>query len=138
MKKKLKVWDKEQNKFLDINWQNEDDRFTTGKANINVTSEGEIYFTISNKTDEDGWPYEVDANILQYTGITDKDGKELCEGDIYHQGDPNIRYVVVWNDTGLMGKQIGSNSYAGLSYWKDKIELLGNSYENPELMKQTK
>lgn len=79
--------------------------------------------------------YEVfTESVGQYTGLKDKNRVEIYEGDIYHIGDKNIRYVVVWNDTRLIGKQLGSNSYAGLSYWQDKIEIIGNIYENPELL----
>ncbi|BDR81041.1 YopX family protein [Clostridium tetani] len=76
----------------------------------------------------------LESVVMQYTGLKDKTGKEIYDGDIYHMGDKNIRYVVVWNDTRLIGKQLGSNSYAGLSYWQDKIEIIGNIYENPELL----
>jgi len=69
----------------------------------------------------------------QFTGLTDKNNKEVFEGDVYHQGDMNIKYVVVWHDTGFKGKQIGSSSFAGLEYWKDRIEIIGNIYETPEL-----
>lgn len=72
--------------------------------------------------------------VGQYTGLKDKKGKEIYEGDIYHMGDKNIKYVVVWNDTGLTGKQLGSSSYAGLSYWQNNIEIIGNIYDNPELL----
>jgi uncharacterized phage protein (TIGR01671 family) len=75
-----------------------------------------------------------DFEVMQYTGMKDRNGKEIYEGDIYHQGDKNILYVVEWLDTGLMGKQKGTNSYAGLSYWKDKIEVVGNIWDNPELL----
>jgi hypothetical protein len=71
-----------------------------------------------------------------FTGIYDKKGNPIYEGDIYHQGDKNIKYVVVWHDSGLIGKQCGSSSYAGLEYWKDKIEVIGNIYENADLIKK--
>ncbi|MCM3704028.1 YopX family protein [Paenibacillus macerans] len=78
---------------------------------------------------------EVDPETVgQYTGLPDRNGKEIYEGDIYHQGDRNIRYVVVWRDTGLIGKQIGTRSYAGLQHWKDRIEVIGNRWDNPELL----
>jgi hypothetical protein len=82
-----------------------------------------------------GYYEEYDMEIMQYAGIKDKKGTEIYEGDIYHQGDENIRYIVVWNDTGLIGKQIGSSSYAGLQHWRSKIQVIGNIYENPELLK---
>ncbi|GJM84246.1 phage protein [Paenibacillus sp. HMSSN-139] len=80
-------------------------------------------------------PYNVDPDTVgQYTGLQDCNGKDIYEGDIYHQGDKNIRYVVVWADTGLIGKQLGTSSYAGLRHWRDRIEVIGNRYSNPELL----
>jgi uncharacterized phage protein (TIGR01671 family) len=92
-----------------------------------------------------GWPcfVEIDASfvpldwpLVQYTGLKDMDGKEIYEGDIYHMGDPKIIYVVVWHDTGLIGRQEGTkSSYAGITHWQDKINIIGNIYKNPELLK---
>lgn len=54
-----------------------------------------------------------------------KNGLKLFEGDIYHHGDPNITYTVVWHDNTLEGKQNGSSSYADLL---ERIK--NNNYEN--------
>ena len=75
-----------------------------------------------------------EVELMQYTELTDKNGKEIYEGDIYHVGDKNIRYLVVWFDSGFEGKQLRSTSYAGLESWAKDIEILGNIYENPELL----
>lgn len=83
--------------------------------------------------------YQVEVlhdTVGQYTGLKDKNGKEIYEGDIYHMGDKNIKYVVTWHDTGLIGKQLGSSSYAGLTHWRNKIEIIGNIYDNPELLER--
>ena len=69
------------------------------------------------------------GTLSQYTGLHDKNGKEIYEGDIYHMGDKKITYTVVWHDSGLIGKQNGSSSYAGLEHWMYKIEVIGNIYE---------
>lgn len=87
-----------------------------------------VYTIITHKEQEEG-----DA-FMQYTGLKDKNGREIYEGDIYHQGDPNITYTVVWHDTGLIGKQNGSSSYAGLGYWQDRIEVIGNVFEHTHLI----
>lgn len=76
----------------------------------------------------------IPETVGQYTGLKDKNGNRIFEGDIFNLGDKNIRYVVVWHDTGLMGKQIRSSSYVGLRHWQDRIEIMGNSFDNPELL----
>lgn len=72
--------------------------------------------------------------VMQYTGLKDRDGVKIYEGDIYTMGDRNILYQVVYRDTGFIGKQLRSSSYAGLSHWHKKIEIIGNIYENPNLI----
>lgn len=67
--------------------------------------------------------------IQQYTGLKGKNGKEVYEGDIFHLGNPNITYAVVYFDTAFRGKQKASSSYVGLEGWKDCIEVIGKVYE---------
>ena len=66
-------------------------------------------------------------SVAQFTGIYDKNDKELYLNDIYTMGDKNIKYKVVWHDSGFIGKQIGNSSYAGLEHWKDIIEIIDNN-----------
>nr|DAY20503.1 MAG TPA: YopX protein [Caudoviricetes sp.] len=75
-----------------------------------------------------------DFNLMQYTGLKDKNNKEIYEGDIFHIGSKKILYVVEWIDCGLKGKQIRNGSWIGLDFWKKDIEIVGNIYENPELL----
>ena len=79
--------------------------------------------------------HTIDVNTLgQYTGLHDKNGTEIYEGDIVTNGDENIRYVVEWKDTGLKARQTGNKSYIGLDAYKDTLEVIGNIYDNPELL----
>lgn len=67
----------------------------------------------------------------RFTGI-EANGVKLFEGDIFHLGDPNIKYVVEWLDCGLKGRQIGSKSTVGLEHWKDRIKIISNVFERAE------
>ena len=79
-----------------------------------------------------------DIELMEWTGLHDKNGKEIYEGDIFHIGSEKILYVVEWIDCGLKGRQIRNKSWIGLDYWKDDIEVIGNIYENTELIKEVK
>ena len=74
------------------------------------------------------------SELMEWTGLYDKNGEEIYEGDIFHIGSKKILYVVEWIDCGLKGRQIKNISWIGLDYWKDDIEVIGNIYENPELL----
>jgi len=70
--------------------------------------------------------------IGQFTGLEDKNGIEIYEGDTFHMGNPNISYTVIWRDCGLLGRQNRLASYVGLDYWKNDIVITGNIHQNPE------
>jgi uncharacterized phage protein (TIGR01671 family) len=90
---------------------------------------------------------------MQYTGLKDKNGKEIYEGDIlrynYHQDEKNdiadIDFLgeVVY-DTGKIstGWENDEINYVGFLLKGGEpfpsvadIEVIGNIYENPELLK---
>ena len=85
-----------------------------------IASDGTLYYGNTE------WPEGI---VEMCTGLCDKNGVEVYEGDIYHHRDKTIKYVVEWHDTGLMGKQMGASSWAGLIYFKDETEVIGNIHE---------
>lgn len=78
----------------------------------------------------------LEDTIGQFTGVKDKNGKEICEGDVATAGDKNIKYIVEWLDTGLKARQYNNKSYIGLEYWQDTLEVIGNVHENLELLEE--
>lgn len=102
--------------------------------------------------------YEMDESIIQtvahrvipetvgqYTGLTDKNGAKIFEGDIC-RNNHNI-YLIVWNMHGWQCKKIGSDFSLtlGCSFplwqWDNckengyrTLEVIGNIHDNPELL----
>ncbi len=80
--------------------------------------------------------------LLQYTGLKDKNDKEIYEGDILFFRDENTKYVVVWQDTAFIIKSIEIRKYSEKMYWIDDVEIcceiVGNIYENKNLLEENK
>lgn len=85
-----------------------------------------------------------DLTLLEYTGLKDKNGDEICESDIVNHfktpdghliGDDegNHFYRIVWSGSGLT--LCGINSDIPVSFlldkqWGECLEITGNIYEN--------
>lgn len=88
-----------------------------------------------------GFHKEVDSNtICQCTGLKDKNGRVIWENDIVmtvYDGNEHI-YQVVWDESELDFKATnGKENYkSNFEYLPccDEIEILGNCFDNPELL----
>lgn len=75
-----------------------------------------------------------DIVLMQCTGLKDKNGKFIYEGDIIKDLIvPEYPYIVKWFKGEFKLKSIVSNSY--LEFDTIQQEVIGNIYENPELLK---
>lgn len=73
-----------------------------------------------------------DVKLMQYTGLKDKNGKEIYEGDIVRlPEDEDYKYYSIIYSKNRLGFTLSNGCGFGLSYG---IEVVGNIYENPELL----
>ena len=72
------------------------------------------------------------VELMQYTGLHDKNGKEIYEGDIVKCVDGN-NATVSYHTSAAEFEPFGSGDYAE---WGNGVEIIGNIYETPELVKK--
>lgn len=88
-----------------------------------------------------GHNYTVDKTTIgQYTGLPDRNGNKIFEGDILVDNDGESLYVCVF-DNGQFGfytvKEYANSDFAwyNVEFVTDICTILGNIYDNPELIR---
>lgn len=108
---------------------------------------GDVFIRINGETciclDTGEWKkgYNVsfdkynDIILMQYTGLKDKNGKEIYEGDIINKDNNSPYSYEVFFDNGCFFVKTINYGLKRLGFFVD-IEVIGNIYENTELLKQ--
>ncbi|WP_286310894.1 YopX family protein [Romboutsia ilealis] len=128
-------------------WDKEDKRMYCDDKVI-VTFSGfleEVYVRRNSTVDE-----LIDYKLMQYSGIKDIEGKEIYEGDIVEFLDEEVNYShcgveydefinigkVIFSHDELMGWDITNRNMDLEEVWhyREYIKVIGNIYENPELL----
>lgn len=136
---KFRAWDKVSKKMLMIGLVDLDD------MTVYSAKSGDFRCSYQKKTKcskNENFEDVKRLVFMQYTGIKDKNGKEIYEGDIFAT-DNNHNFTVIYEDTRFIGVD-GDRSGNGYvccvdSCYKNgssSIEVIGNIYENPELLKE--
>jgi len=132
-------------------WLKHKSRMEYNNSHLGIALDGKLYDARLKDKDELNTPfynpmYGEELNrenhiLMQYTGLTDKNGKEIYEGDIVK---------VIYYEYGGKYKKVEFNlenagfdpfckpSYGGYEWESeesDNCEVIGNVYENPELEK---
>lgn len=77
----------------------------------------------------------IPETVGYFIGRRDKNGKRMFEGDIIKSVIGNV--IVIFKNCGFMGEVIGKQFYYDL--YDDNlnsVEVIGNIYDNPELLEQ--
>ena len=74
--------------------------------------------------------------VMQFTGLLDKNGKEIYEGDVVlnNEFEPPYPYVVDWNLPMGWWQMYAKNIYSQRNLSENEVEVIGNIHENPEIL----
>lgn len=124
---KFRAWDKKEKRMMVV-------------PRINFGDDGTGKTIILEYKSEDGFDIGLVAGencgLMQFTGLLDKNGKEIYDGDIIHlvssfgadRGNHEVSLEVYTADR---GEDYG---YWWYSFLPNYVEIIGNIYQNPELL----
>lgn len=87
--------------------------------------------------------HTVDPDTIgQFTGLYDKNGREIYEGDLFRLGDHIIKVVYEIGHENGFALKIAKSQNLSKAYWRlpldksfcEEYEVIGNIYDNPELI----
>jgi hypothetical protein len=117
----------------------DNDEWVHGFLSYNGVGEAWIRFWLENPASKDFGKIhseEVDIETVgQFTGLTDKNGKEIYEGDIvgFHG---NVGVVTFCNRTASFYYEIPRDKSSSMHLGASNLgEVIGNIHDNPDLLK---
>lgn len=97
-----------------------------------ITSMGKTYIGNTVGNHPDNWCEVIPETVGQFTGLTDKNGVKIFEGDVIESEKLKPSKVEFYNCS-FMFWEMTLEDYE-MIYLYDEIEVIGNIHENPELL----
>lgn len=137
-------------------WDRKRRHFHMGMGNLCMTMGGHLMWQFAFDAPSLLSPDECGNYVLQqFTGLKDKNGQEIYEGDILKYNDFFWNFkedqihigVVRWQDWNgafdcerrmIDGKEVKPEHGLPAIQFKWKAEVIGSIYENPDLLKEAK
>ena len=128
---KFRAWDTENKEMLKVQELDFEDTFYGGRLSIRVDMYND-YFDME------------DMILMQYTGLKDKNGKEIYEGDIVkfrfkedREEFPDLIGYIEYQSTFAAFRIMSNQGSFKIDITEIKfIEKIGNIYDNPELLEK--
>lgn len=130
---RFRAWDKEGNRMILPKYL-----YSIDLLKEQVTERTECNYTFSLYS----IPFDK-VELMQSTGLLDKNGREIFEGDIVRMRNPRDRrqigmfqVVRVANSPmlGLLDKKLTTEIFNLYEHMRNYYEIIGNIHENPELL----
>jgi len=117
-------------------------KFRIWHAVKQIMLEGSIQYWFKAVSESGRDPFQSGIEIMQYTGLKDENGREIYEGDIVKNKTctENVfnKAEIFFEDGKFQAKASGCNmcdEYLSNGLF-NVFEIIGNIYENPELLSQ--
>lgn len=124
---KFRAWHKAEKRFINLNGMSTEFGTMTDKGQVyGITEQGVLR------------EYDIDEiELMQYTDLKDKNGKEIFEGDIVKPftDDINIAQIIYLAPKFVIATKKKDGSYLLWNYLKDEIEIIGNIHQDKNLLK---
>lgn len=129
---KFRAWDRRENVMRSVQAL-----FSNGHVYVYCSCDEEGQFIYHRDKKKTGLPHHLNGNdvvLMQNTGLNDKNGKEIYEGDIVEfEDDVRLSIQWAWNSYNFYGQGAVDWDITNHDPEKD-FEIIGNIYENPDLL----
>lgn len=104
---------------------------------------GENHYILTGQIDSaSGYPRfwyvkVMPETVCRFTGLYDKNKTKIFEGDVIQSNELEHKGVVEFDKyCRYMIRELPTNTYYLLAHINDKIEIIGNEFDNPEFLKE--